>query len=463
MYTLIIEDRNGRPAAEISFDQGSYTIGRVDGNDVVLPSSSVSRTHARIFVSNNKCYIDDLGSANGVTVDGIPIKERTEISNGSKIRIGEYTLYLEYKDQSEVSSTQEVLKTQIVSGDQSGFKIVRIGDKFAGEDFMLSEAINSIGRTEDNYILLSDQSISRNHAKITNHGMKYVLTDLNSSNGTFVNNKKITGDYTLQSGDQVRFGNVSFLFVPASQVVDYRKYAKKAMDSRLILGIGISVVIIICIVLIVSIVLAKKRAAEELEQQRIAQEKAEEEAQEKKFNEDLEKAERLYEDKHFEGARSVLEPLMTDEKHKSSRKLQELAKRVTNEIENENIIKEAEKLVSNKHYEDAIEKFKEVEEDSMNREFAEERIKAVYSDIRVNAYIAKKEACDAKLDVECIEPLCAAMLELKSENNSEQEKLQEGMSYLQDVMTKHKRGKTAKIGTSANKCLSNFNQGKAGN
>ena len=193
MYTLIIEDRHGRSAAEISFDQGSYTIGRVDGNDVVLPSNSVSRTHARIFVSNNKCYVDDLGSANGVHVNGTKIQARTEIKNGYKIRIGEYTLYLEYKDQNDMSNAgQDVLKTQIVSGGQSGYKIVRVADQFAGEEFMLSEASNTIGRTEENYILLSDSSISRNHAKIINQNLNYSVIDLGSSNGKFVNNKLIT-------------------------------------------------------------------------------------------------------------------------------------------------------------------------------------------------------------------------------------------------------------------------------
>ena len=265
MYTLIIEDRSGRSAAEISFDQGTYTIGRVDGNDVVLPSSSVSRTHARIFVDNNKCYIDDLASANGVFVDGIKCSDRTEIKNGSKIRIGEYTLYLEYKDQNALNNGQEILKTQIVSGEQSGYKIVRVGDNFAGEEFMLSEESNTIGRTEDNYILLSDSSISRNHAKIVNSNMTFKVVDLNSSNGTFVNHKKVQREQILQSGDLIRFGNISFVFVPAAQLVDVRQYARQSQSSKLpIIMAAIFVLLLICII---TAVLFTKLKSEEVDDQ----------------------------------------------------------------------------------------------------------------------------------------------------------------------------------------------------
>ena len=146
-------------------------------------------------------------------VDGALIQDKTEIKNGSKIRIGEYTLYLEYKDQKEMNAGQDVLKTQIVSGNESGYKLVRVGDKFAGEEFMLTEASNSIGRTEDNYILLTEDSISRNHAKIVNVNLNYFVVDLGSSNGTFVNNKKIQGQVPLHGGDLIRFGSdVSFVF-----------------------------------------------------------------------------------------------------------------------------------------------------------------------------------------------------------------------------------------------------------
>ncbi|MFW5967111.1 MAG: FHA domain-containing protein, partial [Persicimonas sp.] len=61
MYTLTIEDSNGQVAEQFSFDHGSYVIGRLDTCDIVLPSTSVSREHARIFVENDRCFVEDLG------------------------------------------------------------------------------------------------------------------------------------------------------------------------------------------------------------------------------------------------------------------------------------------------------------------------------------------------------------------------------------------------------------------
>ena len=360
MYTLIIEDRFGRSAAEISFEQGSYTIGRVDGNDVVLPSSSVSRTHARIFVSNNKCYIDDLGSANGVTVDNVPIKERTEIKNGSQIRIGEYTLYLEYKDQSDMNAGQDVLKTQIVSGDQGGYKIVRIKDKFAGEEFMLAEATNTIGRTEDNYILLSDQSISRNHAKITNRGMLFYVTDLDSSNGTFVNNKRISGEHPLQAGDIIRFGNLSFVFAPSSQHVNILEYANKAQkNSKPLIFAAIGIFLLI-IVIVVVVAMAQLKPSDTATPQ--SGHVADQETLLTKLNIDLDNAAKHLDDKQVQAAKYIIDPLVKN--YPDDSRVIDLNKKIEFELKNEQFITQGNAFVDNRKYEDAIDTFRSVDPES---------------------------------------------------------------------------------------------------
>src|SRR5690554_1919785 len=100
MFTITIEDQNGQVADTFSFDHGSYVVGRLDECDVILPSSSVSREHARIFIQDGRCYIEDLGSANGVIVDGQKVLKSRDLGTASQIRIGDFYLYLEYKNQS---------------------------------------------------------------------------------------------------------------------------------------------------------------------------------------------------------------------------------------------------------------------------------------------------------------------------------------------------------------------------
>lgn len=219
MYTLIIEDKNGVIADEFSFDRGTYLIGRVEGNDIILPSSNVSRQHARLFVRDGRCFIEDLGSSNGVIVDGQRTNGERDLGSAAQIRIGDYYLYLEFsKDGTE--EAQNVVSTHIVSQDANAFKLVRIGDAFAGEEFILGERQNTIGRTDDNYILLNDPSISRHHGRIDNDGLVYTMSDLGSSNGSKLNGKRLTAPTLLKEGDRVTFGNVEFVFVPSSQQVD---------------------------------------------------------------------------------------------------------------------------------------------------------------------------------------------------------------------------------------------------
>ncbi len=447
MYTLIIEDRHGRSAAEISFDQGSYTIGRVDGNDVVLPSQSVSRSHARIFVSNNKCYIDDLGSANGVLVDGNAIKERTEIKNGSKIRIGEYTLYLEYKDQSELNSGQDVLKTQIVSGGQSGFKIVRIGDKFAGEEFMLTEANNTIGRTEDNYILLSDDSISRNHAKIANHGVSFVVTDLKSSNGTFVNNKKISGDCPINPGDQIRFGNVSFIFVPSSQHVDIRQYAnRKKNDNKHVIAILAIVVLALVSFFVVALLLNKNKEDEAHQRQAVESQEMSKEKLQAELNAKIDMASSLYEKGNFQHAQKIIQPLLAENKDDS--RIIELNRKIDFEVENEKYIEDGNAFLDNKKYEDAIKQFNMVDENSIKYKDAQDLVKDTERKIRLMKYNDARSRCDEGMSEECITNLCDAALRL-GESDSEQDRLKDTIDYMERISTNKKN----KFAGSAKSCL----------
>lgn len=70
----------------------------------------------------------------------------------------------------------------------------------------------SIGRHQDNDIVLASQQISRHHAKFNQIGSTLVLQDLGSSNGTFINGKRIaTEAVELAQGDEVGFADILFM------------------------------------------------------------------------------------------------------------------------------------------------------------------------------------------------------------------------------------------------------------
>ena len=248
MFTLTIEDGNGQTADRFSFDHGAYVIGRHEECDIVLPSSSVSRQHARIFIDNGRCYVEDLGSANGVVVDGQRVIKQRDLGTASQIRVGEFYLYLEYK-RPDRAAHANVLQTLFISDDSDHNKLVRINDSFAGEEFSLSEVENTIGRTDDNFILLSDASISRHHARIFREGERYTLMDLGSSNGTRLNAKTVSIPQVLTPGDRVHFGNVEFVFVPGHIEINPNEYAGSPGGGRVVLAVGLVVLILLGVVI----------------------------------------------------------------------------------------------------------------------------------------------------------------------------------------------------------------------
>ncbi|MBN1657677.1 MAG: FHA domain-containing protein, partial [Anaerolineae bacterium] len=70
----------------------------------------------------------------------------------------------------------------------------------------------NVGRGRSNQIVLDHPTISRHHAWIKIDGDSYLIFDVGSSNGTFVNDEKVLEPRKLHNGDQVRFGEADFMF-----------------------------------------------------------------------------------------------------------------------------------------------------------------------------------------------------------------------------------------------------------
>ncbi len=75
-----------------------------------------------------------------------------------------------------------------------------------GYRYPISQQGLSLGRAVDNDVVLNDTETSRHHASIQIHDNQAWLYDQSSSNGVFVNNRRISGPYRLQSGDVIRLG-----------------------------------------------------------------------------------------------------------------------------------------------------------------------------------------------------------------------------------------------------------------
>jgi pSer/pThr/pTyr-binding forkhead associated (FHA) protein len=91
MFIVSIEEKDG-PRRTERFDQNEINIGRVVGNDLILPKGNISKHHARLLHRDGRFIITDLKSNNGVYVNGRKIAQATLITSNDKIYIGDFVL-----------------------------------------------------------------------------------------------------------------------------------------------------------------------------------------------------------------------------------------------------------------------------------------------------------------------------------------------------------------------------------
>ena len=76
----------------------------------------------------------------------------------------------------------------------------------------------TVGRLVDNDVTLDDGSVSGRHAEVDLGGDVAVLRDLGSTNGTFLNGEQVTGEVSLNEGDEVYFGSVRSVFMEPAAI-----------------------------------------------------------------------------------------------------------------------------------------------------------------------------------------------------------------------------------------------------
>lgn len=71
----------------------------------------------------------------------------------------------------------------------------------------------TLGRDRKNTVVIKDPFISARHFKIRVEANKYIFEDLNSSNGSYINDFKVEEEVEIFNGDKIKVGNLEFLFI----------------------------------------------------------------------------------------------------------------------------------------------------------------------------------------------------------------------------------------------------------
>jgi cytochrome P450/NADPH-cytochrome P450 reductase len=160
----------------------------------VIADIRVSWHHAVLRLENGGWVLADSGSTNGTYARGQRVG-RIEIDGACQVRLGNPA------DGPVLSCT--------VSGDGPGEPEPAQPDREPSVARRLSATTLRIGRAPENDIVVSDPTVSRQHAEIRNVSGAYRIVDLDSSHGTFLNGQRVT-DEALSEGDILRVGSSTF-------------------------------------------------------------------------------------------------------------------------------------------------------------------------------------------------------------------------------------------------------------
>src|ERR1041384_2375756 len=110
------------------------------------------------------------------------------------------------------------LKSRTIPQEAIEVRVPKLIIKQGGQsrDFPITKESLCIGRTPENDIELKDSMISRRHTSIVKKGDRYVVYDLGSSNGTFVNHERVEMK-PLDNGDVIRVGDTELHYVEDGQ------------------------------------------------------------------------------------------------------------------------------------------------------------------------------------------------------------------------------------------------------
>jgi pSer/pThr/pTyr-binding forkhead associated (FHA) protein len=211
----------GGQQREFALSKATVSIGRGATSDIILADSRVSRSHTRIECGAEGCFVVDLGSANGTRLNGQPVG-RASLLPGDIISVGGSTLRYEAGDVLEEGDltridTESDLETTLmgasIATQLSETRIPRLAVHTSRRtwEVPLDGDSYTIGRHPNNDIVVDSQKASRFHARVERHGAGFGIQDLNSDNGTWIGQERVT-KRTLNDGDGIRVGGARLTF-----------------------------------------------------------------------------------------------------------------------------------------------------------------------------------------------------------------------------------------------------------
>jgi pSer/pThr/pTyr-binding forkhead associated (FHA) protein len=202
----LVDMRGGR---RYDLQRGDCVIGRGAACDIVIEGTDISRRHARITMGPRGAQIID-ESANGTYVNGERVDASCALHTGDVVRMG--GVELRY----EVVAPTTARQTMPNAPEPDALATLEVtGGPLAGTTYAIRRAVCSLGRGKASDVCVQDDSVSTSHATLMVKGESWVVVDLRSVNGTFVDGYKVAGERVLPAGCTLRVGSIKMRFRPS--------------------------------------------------------------------------------------------------------------------------------------------------------------------------------------------------------------------------------------------------------
>ncbi len=221
MTASILISIPGSPGRELKLERSSYSIGRDPESDILLESSVVSRRHGLLELRGAEWVYSDLGSRNGTLVDEQPIQEIT-LRDGMRLRIGRDSrkeVVLTFRADASAPKREQAR----VHGGVGVETVVAEKEPTTGLIHLRSVKPQEqqplvLGRSSSADIPLASPSVSRRHAMLQPSQPEWLLMDLGSKNGTFLNGKRLKQPEPMKRGDVIQIGPFRMVYEGQGQV-----------------------------------------------------------------------------------------------------------------------------------------------------------------------------------------------------------------------------------------------------
>lgn len=194
-------------------ERHGFSIGRSDRADLTLADPALAEIHLRAYREPEGWLAFDMSNA-GFGHNGARVM-RAQLAPGDSLELGSHVVRLLADapvDPPAAPAAPTAPAAPPVAGPGGAYLLATKGND-AGKTFPLGlKPAVILGRGVATDITIWDIRASRAHARIDAREGRFILSDLASSNGTFVNDRRLKGPHELSPGDVIRIGSTTLEF-----------------------------------------------------------------------------------------------------------------------------------------------------------------------------------------------------------------------------------------------------------